>query len=124
MSAPIESMTQEAVNAIDPASFEPIIRQAADSIYDQLLSSVQDYLIDNTSFNLSSRMSTLESTVKQLRVENHNAAATIKELLAALEGFLAVHDNAGPMTAMDRVNAWAGASAYARAAIAKARGAA
>lgn len=124
MSAPIESMTQEAVNGIDPASFEPIIRQAADSIYDQLLSSVQDYLIDNTSFNLSSRMSTLESTVKQLRVEKHNAAATTKELLTALEGFLAVHDNAGSMTAMDRVNAWAGASAYARAAIAKARGAA
>ena len=47
---------------------------------------------------------------------------TITDLLAALEGFLAVHDYAGPMTAIDRVNAWAGASAFARVAIAKAKG--
>lgn len=78
-----ESLAQDAANAIDPALFEPAIRNAADDFYEQLLNAVQVYLKDNVQFNLSSHITTLEYTVKELRecnTELESAAADGLEL--------------------------------------------
>lgn len=46
--------------SITAAQFEPIVRQAADDFYEKLLNTVQDYLCDNSQYNISSRIDVAE----------------------------------------------------------------
>lgn len=49
--------------AIKPDDFEPLVRKLADDLYGKLLADVQDYMVENTHFNIG-------STITQLKFEN------------------------------------------------------
>lgn len=57
------------LEAVEPSLLHPIIRKAADSFYDQMLGSVEDYLRDNLDWNLTSHLTMLERENQRMRTE-------------------------------------------------------
>lgn len=74
--------------AVDPVCeavqkrVEPIVRKAADSLYEDIMASVQDYLRDNVNYNLNSELEVQRYTIKRQRKELDEAAAEITALTA------------------------------------------
>lgn len=65
------------VEAVKPSAFEPILREAADNIYEKLLYTVQDYLRENAEFNL-------QADIDSLRAHNRHVEAHLQQLCDAL----------------------------------------
>lgn len=59
-----ERIASEAAACIDAKLFEPMIRQAAETLYESLMDTVQDYLIDNARWNIRERLQTADRQVR------------------------------------------------------------
>lgn len=91
-----EEMAQGAADALDPMKFEPFIKKATDDIYDQLLVSVQDYLIENSSFNIQSTIDALQADNRAMRPAYHALQGlnpdAIADVVAALRELVLTAD--------------------------------
>ena len=73
-----------AVETLDPDSFQPLIRKAAEDFYCEVLESCQDYLKDNAEFNIGSTIDALGRDNARLREATRQAEEQIKQLREAL----------------------------------------
>jgi len=64
------SRITEMLQGVDEKVLEPIIRKAADSFYDAVLTNAHDYLLDNLDYNLTADVSAWKSENRQFRSEN------------------------------------------------------
>jgi hypothetical protein len=63
------SAITERLAEIDARFLEPLIKKAADNFYCQVLDTVDDYLIENLDFNMSSHIRMLERENQRMRTE-------------------------------------------------------
>lgn len=77
------------------AVMEPVARRAADDIYERLMETAQDYLAENISFNLASRLQTAEREAATQRMAAYAASQQIGALVPALERIVHVVRAAG-----------------------------
>jgi len=63
------SRITEMLQGIDEKALEPIIRKAADTFYDAVLTSVHDYLLDNLDYNLTTDVRSWKEENLRLRRE-------------------------------------------------------
>lgn len=68
-----QDIAAEAAACLKPDLFEPALRKVTDDLYDRLLTSVQDYLIDNAQWNIR----------EQIEVHKRAAYSTGQKLVAA-----------------------------------------
>lgn len=53
----------------EPKDFEPFVKQAADSLYERIMQSCEDYLRENVEWNIGSHISMLEHENQRMRTE-------------------------------------------------------
>lgn len=59
-----EKIAEEAVASIKADLFEPLIRRATEDIYERLMDTVQDYLIDNARWNIRGKLQVADRQVR------------------------------------------------------------
>ena len=88
-----------------------LAKRASEDLYESFMHAVQDYLLDNAQFNLSSEIQWRDGLIARLKSERAALAADIQDFLAAEDAFEGVPEDD------ERINA---ARQKLRAAIAKA----
>lgn len=76
-----DEIGKRCAESITPALFEPVIKRVTDDLYERLLNSVQDYLCDNTKYNIATRIATAERSATLA----YRQAQTLRSRLSALE---------------------------------------
>ena len=84
MTITVEQDIARAANSLDPDSFQPLIRKAAEDFYCKVLEDCQDYLKDNAEFNIGSTIDTLRRENASLREATRQAEEQIKLLVDAM----------------------------------------
>lgn len=64
-----DEIGKQAAQTLDVKDFEPFVREVCDGIYERLLDTVQDYLIENSDLNISGRISYAENRAARLQSE-------------------------------------------------------
>lgn len=96
---------QRCADSIRPDLFKPLVQRVADDIYERLLESVQDYLCDNSEYNIAARIDVAQQQALSDRRKLEAERGITTDLLKALEEVA----NSGEFTcyndaAWDRVN--------------------
>lgn len=104
-------------SALDGAAkrIQPMVRRHVDDVYNAILDSVLDYLIDNAQFNIGQKIATAQRGEKEALAKAAALEAEKTDLLEALQEIM--NERWSPAGRSERV------SDLARAAIAKAGGA-
>jgi hypothetical protein len=67
--APADEIARAAAALIQPALFEPHVRRLLDEVYEKLMDTVQDYLVENAGYNIAARIDTAERAEREMRTE-------------------------------------------------------
>lgn len=97
-----EDVASDVSSAIQKA-LQPLIRRAADDIYERLLDTTQDYLAENVAFNLAERISAAEREAASDRMIAEQLRGSVDTLVDALS-FLESEASAemDPSTSLNR----------------------
>lgn len=82
-----DEVADAAASSLKPETFEPFIRNAADEVYGRLLTTVQDYLIDNARWNIGVRIETAEREAQRLRQLNSDLLKALGDCRTNIAGY-------------------------------------
>lgn len=114
----------DAISAEVALNIATVIKTATDGLYSEVLEATQDYLRENTQFNLQGELDAARRTALYERQRSNAAVTVTSDLLTALKQIDAalVHGMDDAKTSLDRKRAMDRAVTLARTAIAKAKG--
>lgn len=85
-------------DSISPDLFAPLVKRVADDIYERLLDTVQDYLVENSEWNIAER---IEAAERQAAHDRQERLAAVNNHEALVEALRKLAGNAGALAAFE-----------------------